>query len=117
MGPQYLIDSNVIIDFLAERLPEPGMMRVSTAIDEAFHLSFVNQIEVLAYPFESEVERVKTEDFVRQATVFGISEALIERTIVIRRDYKIKLPDALIAATALVNGLSLLTRNERDFGK
>ena len=31
--------------------------------------------------------------------------------------YKIKLPDAIIAATALVHNLTLLTRNEKDFSK
>lgn len=53
MEPSYLIDPNVIIDFLAEKLPPSGMELVATAIDAAFRISFVNQIEVLAYATRS----------------------------------------------------------------
>ncbi|WP_151088219.1 PIN domain-containing protein [Hymenobacter baengnokdamensis] len=38
-----------------------------------------------------------------------------QKTIQLRQQYKVKLPDAIIAATALVHGLPILTRNTRDF--
>ncbi|WP_431215143.1 PIN domain-containing protein [Puia sp. P3] len=37
------------------------------------------------------------------------------KTVSLRKGHKIKLPDAIIAATAIVNGLTLLTRNVSDF--
>ena len=40
---------------------------------------------------------------------------LFKKTIEIRRSKKIKLPDAIIAATALVNGLEIISRNKSDF--
>ncbi|MBS1503550.1 MAG: PIN domain-containing protein, partial [Bacteroidetes bacterium] len=40
---------------------------------------------------------------------------LIDEIIHIRKNYKIKIPDAFIAATALTNDLVLLTRNVEDF--
>ena len=43
------------------------------------------------------------------------NDSVIERTIEIRKHYRIKLPDAVIAATALVNNFTLLTRNIVDF--
>jgi predicted nucleic acid-binding protein len=44
-----------------------------------------------------------------------ISAAIIERAIEIRRSVRVKTPDAIIAATALIYGASLVTRNVRDF--
>jgi predicted nucleic acid-binding protein len=46
-----------------------------------------------------------------------LDENVVKQTIAIRKTHKIKLPDAVIAATALVYGLSLISRNEADFKK
>ena len=54
-------------------------------------------------------------NFVNYSTVYGCEESIIMKTIEIRKQYKLKLPDAFIAATALVNNLTLLTRNLKDF--
>ena len=40
---------------------------------------------------------------------------LIDKTILIRKNHKIKLSDAIIAATCLVHGLEVLTLNTKDF--
>lgn len=45
----------------------------------------------------------------------AVDRPVAERAGRIRRDVGIRLPDALIAATALEHGLSLMTRNQRDF--
>jgi predicted nucleic acid-binding protein len=44
-----------------------------------------------------------------------IDEEIISKTIELRQQYKTQLPDAIIAASALVNGLILITRNSKDF--
>jgi len=49
------------------------------------------------------------------AETYNLSSEIIDRTIKLRRNYKIKLPDAIIAATALNNDFVLVTRNEQDF--
>ncbi|MBL7776246.1 MAG: type II toxin-antitoxin system VapC family toxin, partial [Saprospiraceae bacterium] len=46
-----------------------------------------------------------------------LDETVVNRCISLRKAHKIKLPDAIVAATALVHNLSLLTRNESDFRK
>ncbi len=43
--------------------------------------------------------------------------AIIKQAILVRRETKIKLPDAIIAATALVRDLTLVSRNEKDFSQ
>jgi predicted nucleic acid-binding protein len=49
--------------------------------------------------------------------VFNLTEDIILKSIEIRKHYRLKLPDAIIAATAVVNDLILLTRNTSDFEK
>ena len=56
------------------------------------------------------------EEFVDTATVIPLDQAVTKQTIDLRRKYnKLKLGDAIIAATALVHQLSLITRNVDDF--
>jgi predicted nucleic acid-binding protein len=54
--------------------------------------------------------------FISTANVIDLHEEIIVKTSELRRSgLKIKLPDGIIAATALVHGLTLLTRNISDF--
>ena len=54
-------------------------------------------------------------EFIQNFIVIGLEEAIILRTIALRKLLKIKLPDAVIAATAIVHDLTLITRNTDDF--
>ena len=54
-------------------------------------------------------------EFMKVASVIGITDEIVDETIAIRRAYKIKLPDAIIAATAINKKLILVTRNVTDF--
>lgn len=54
-------------------------------------------------------------NFINQASVITIDDDIIEQTIQIRKSHKIKIPDAIVAATAIINDLILLTRNTGDF--
>lgn len=49
--------------------------------------------------------------------VFGLDENVILKSIEIRKARRIKLPDAVIAATAQIKNLTSLTRNLKDFEK
>ena len=79
-----------------------------------YFLSVVTRIEVLGFD-GSQPEMNHTTEFIQDSIVVGLEEAIILRTIALRRLLKIKLPDAVIAATALVHSLSLITRNTDDF--
>jgi predicted nucleic acid-binding protein len=54
-------------------------------------------------------------EFIFDSTVFSLEENIITKTILLRRTNKIKLPDAIIAATAIVHNLQLITHNLKDF--
>ena len=55
--------------------------------------------------------------FCRDALVIELNDDIVNKTIELRIEYKLKTPDAIIAATALVYNMILITRNLSDFGK
>jgi predicted nucleic acid-binding protein len=115
MGTQYLLDSNVIIDFLDNRLPDKGMMYVSRIINVVPNISVISKIEVLRHNTIGAVMQI-LEDFLDCSNIRELDAKTVNETIKLCRLSKIKLPDAIIAATCIVNKYILLTRNVKDFG-
>ena len=65
-------------------------------------------------PYKNKEEIIK--QFIADANILPISPAVVNQCVAIRRSRKIKTPVAIIAATALVHGLTLLT-HDSDFNK
>jgi predicted nucleic acid-binding protein len=77
-------------------------------------LSVITKIEVLGFNAPGNFSNLLS-SFIDDSTVLDLTENVVNATIEIRKKHKIKLPDAIIAATALVYGLVLITRNVVDF--
>lgn len=60
-------------------------------------------------------EKEELQGFVNDITVLQLEQVVVQKTIVLRQEHKIKLPDAIIAATALTNGMDLISHNVSDF--
>ena len=112
--PQYLIDTNALIDYLGKNLPTKGMKFMNAIIDAIPNVSVVTKIEVLSFNAPDEHYQMLT-NFMNDATVFDLTSNIVDASILIRKKHKTKLPDAIIAATALVYDLTLITRNTADF--
>lgn len=112
MGIRYLIDSNCIIDFCNGKLTQAGKDLLLGIKPE---ISIVTNIELFATKNIEENEYLLLTKFVSISIVHPISVDLIQNTIYIRKNNKIKLPDALIAATALTYNFTLISRNTGDF--
>lgn len=111
---QYLIDTNALIDYLGKRLPDNGMDFVNTIIDAVPNVSVITKIEVLGFNAPDKHYQLLVQ-FMNDASVLELSNKVVEESINIRKNHKIKLPDAIIAATALVNNLVIISRNVSDF--
>lgn len=57
------------------------------------------------------------QEFIDMTNVLPLSDVVAQKTIELRKNHKIKLPDAIIAATVLAYNLTLITRNTSDFQK
>lgn len=79
-----------------------------------FALSVISRIELLGHRSVSN-DHYPISVFVQQSVVLPLDEPIILETIRLRQLYRGKLPDIVIGATALVRGLTLLTRNVPDF--
>ena len=110
---KYLIDTNVLIDAQMKRIPQNGLTFLSKTIDEDFTISFITYIEYLGYKNIS----AESEMFIQLAKVVMANKEVIDTCIKLRKTQSIKLPDSIIAATAIVNEFTLISNNESDFIK
>jgi len=111
---QYLIDTNVISDYFSASLPTSGLHFMDSVIDVVPNLSVITQIELLSWKTISLTEQ-RVKDFIEDSAVLDITPNVIMHCVNIRRNKKVKTPDAIIAATALAYDLTLISNNEKDF--
>ena len=105
-----LFDTNILIDHLNGIVKATRELRLSN--DPA--ISMITWIEVMtgaSGPDEEAILRA----FLLNFECLPVSSAVAERAALVRRQMKIKMPDAIILATAEVAGRELVTRNVKDF--
>lgn len=110
----YLVDSNVLIDYVAERFKKDQLKALDIIFDEAIRISVITKIEILGYNGEQD-EEAKMIQFLGYSDIIALTDEVVVKTIQIKKSIKIKTPDAIIAATALVNDYTLITNNIADF--
>ncbi len=117
MGQKYLIDTCAVVKYLDEILPPDALVFMDSLVDIDSKVSFITKIELLVWnPPISEDIKVR-EEFLAGSEIHFINDEIINGAIHIRKATQIKLPDAVIAATAIHKDYVLLSTNDNDFKK
>lgn len=105
-----VVDTNILIDYLNGSTKARGEL----ARFETIFISLISWMEILIGTAEGD-EETQVRAFLGGFQIYPVDEGVAERAVEIRRREKIRLPDAVIWATAQQLGLLLVTRNSRDF--
>lgn len=105
-----LFDSNIVIDLLAGH--PPALAEAAFHTDAA--ISRITWMEVLIGAPDA-VTQANWESFLQQFETVEMDEAVCRDAIHLRQNHRLKLPDAIIWASARSLGADLVTRNTKDF--
>ena len=111
-GNSALLDSNIIIYLSRREIP----LSFLDKFDEHY-ISVITYMEVLGYQFRDPKEEEFIREMIEMFRILFIDQKIADIAIEIRKKLRIKLPDAIIAATGKVQNLCLVTRNIDDFRK
>lgn len=113
-----LWDTNSIIFFLQDLLPSPSKAFLLRELNKRKpQISIITKIELLSWPKISTAEIGTISEFLSNFESIGLTEEIKIVTIQLRKSTSLKIPDAVIAATALTQAVPLLTNNLKDFEK
>lgn len=107
-GDRFLIDTNILLYLTGKKID------IEDLPEGEFYISFVTELEVLSYPSLLPEEEKNLKRLLSEIPIIDINKKIKERTIDFRRRYNLKLPDAIIGATAFVLESSLIT-NDKGF--
>jgi predicted nucleic acid-binding protein len=104
----YLRDDSAAAPFLQSLLDDPHIL---------VYVSTITEVELFGYPDLSEAEATTINSLLQTVSLIPLESQIARAAGYIRRAYRLKTPDSVIAASALFTGSTLLTRNVRDFKK
>jgi len=107
-GDSLLIDTNIIIYLLN------GDEDIKSYLQgNEIYISFVSEMELLSYPEINEDDINEIHQLFKQLKIIDINNSIKEKSITLRRKYKIKLPDSIVLATAQYLGITILTADKQ----
>ncbi len=93
-GNRFLLDTNILLYITGKRLD------ISALPAGEFYSSFVTELEILSYPSLTAQEEKQLRLLLADIPVIDVTAEIKDRTIHLRKKYRLKLPDAIIASTA-----------------
>ena len=113
----YTLDTNAILYYLKDDADAVAVLRGVFGENVPVYVSAVTELELFAYSNLSIEEESLIEELLATTSVIPVDSRIARLAALVRRDYRLKVPDSVIAATAMFTGSKLLTRNHRDFRK
>lgn len=107
-GKPLLLDSNFLINLFNGRIDAN-----SIPSDRSVYISSITFMEILGFPFNSKDEEQLVRDVLNRFITVYVNKVIAERVIRLRRQRKIKLPDAIICATAVELGAILYSDDKQ----
>ena len=118
MGLNYIWDTNTVIYYFNRNFPLPGEKLIDQIlVDYKPAISVITEIELLCWKSASENDIIILKNFISDIVIYELDHQIKLKTIEIRKQYNLKHPDAIIAASALANNSILISRNIKDFEK
>jgi predicted nucleic acid-binding protein len=108
-GNRLFVDTNILLYFLKG---EPEVVKVIS--DKELVVSVITEIELLSFPNLTPENEQQIKELLDNCSIQELHQEIKELSIDIRKKYKVKLPDAIIAASAFFKKIPLLT-SDKDF--
>ena len=107
-GNKFLLDTNAILYILG------GDEALSTLLyNERLYISVITEMELLSYKNITARERQQIKNFLSDFVIVNITDAIKDQTIEVKKNSHLKLPDSIIAATAIVLDISFVTSDKQ----
>jgi predicted nucleic acid-binding protein len=107
-GNNIFVDTNILLYLLS------GDETVAELLNgKHITISFVTELELLGYKDLSESEQNIIQEIIKEATITDINTEIKRLVILLRKKYRIKLPDAIVVASAIYANLPLVTADKR----
>lgn len=113
---ELLFDTNIFIYHLNNQLSEAGTNLLRQGISGQGAYSVISRIEVLGFKQSTDAD-TQARRLLSRLIELPLTSEIAERTIALRKRFRIKVPDAIIAATALEYSLQLVSRNQDNFSQ
>lgn len=107
MNGNLLLDTNFIIGYLLEKASLVEFLK--SHADAELFVSVVSKLELLSFHALSEEDEVKIQSFLASLTLVPLGEEVQSVTVMFRRGTRRKLPDSIVAASAITVGATLVT--------
>jgi toxin FitB len=111
----YTLDTNAIIYYLDEEPTVVPLLEPILGQDMAIFVSVVTELELLSHPGLTDEDVAAIQQLLTSVVIFPLESRLAQWAGALRRQYHLKTPDSVVAATALLTHTILVTRNIRDF--
>ncbi len=109
-GTNFVADTNALIYLLG------GYECMKPFLNEKLYMSIISEMEMLSFSELSIEDENNIKGLISKCSVIPVDNDIKDKTIQIRRKDRLKLPDAIIAATAIVNDMTLVTA-DKEFEK